>query len=132
MIEEENNGDSVVINDKVDDDDARKKLVSGLKSFLERRNTARSESERVRMEDSIKKAKIPEGESKFMKLNGRADSEDSLWLKPKSQRIFMSFLVFPIGTKLIPRPENPTTLNEDEEGVVQHGNGEYVHCTKVY
>ena len=73
MIEEENNHDNVIIVYKVDDDDAREeKLGSGLKSFLERRNTARSESERVRMEDSIKKAKIPEGESKFMKLNGRA------------------------------------------------------------
>ena len=129
VIEEENNDDNVIINDKVDDDDAREeKLVSGLKSFLERRNTARSESERVKMEDSIKKAKIPEGESKFMKLNGRAPIAKDMVVVETEEPTYIHELprIPDWNEETIPRPENPT-LNEDEEGVVQHGNGEYVH-----
>ena len=129
VIEEENNDDNVIINDKVDDDAREEKLVSGLKSFLERRNTARSESERVKMEDSIKKAKIPEGESKFMKLNGRAPIAKDMVVVETEEPTYIHELprIPDWNEETIPRPENPTTLNEDEEGVVQHGNGEYVH-----
>ena len=131
-IEEENNDDNVIIiNEKVDDDDAREeeKIVrKSLKSFLERRNTARSESERVKMEDSIKKAKIPEGESKFMKLNGRAPIAKDMVVVETEEPTYIHELprIPDWNEETIPRPENPT-LNEDEEGVVQHGNGEYVH-----
>ena len=130
VIEEENNDDNVIIiNEKVDDDAREEELVrKSLKSFLERRNTARSESERVKMEDSIKKAKIPEGESKFMKLNGRAPIAKDMVVVETEEPTYIHELprIPDWNEETIPRPENPT-LNEDEEGVVQHGNGEYVH-----
>ena len=129
VIEEENNDDNVIINEKVDDDAQEEELVrKSLKSFLERRNTARSESERVKMEDSIKKAKIPEGESKFMKLNGRAPIAKDMVVVETEEPTYIHELprIPDWNEETIPRPENPT-LNEDEEGVVQHGNGEYVH-----
>ena len=130
VIEEENNDDNVIIiNEKVDDDAPEEELVrKSLKLFLERRNTARSESERVKMEDSIKKAKIPEGESKFMKLNGRAPIAKDMVIVETEEPTYIHELphIPDWNEETIPRPENPT-LNEDEEGVVQHGNGEYVH-----
>ena len=130
VIEEENNDDNVIIiNEKVDDDAPEEELVrKSLKLFLERRNTARSESERVKMEDSIKKAKIPEGESKFMKLNGRAPIAKDMVVVETEEPTYIHELprIPDWNEETIPRPENPT-LNEDEEGVVQHGNGEYVH-----
>ena len=130
VIEEENNDDNVIIiNEKVDDDAQEEELVrKSLKSFLERRNTARSESERVKMEDSIKKAKIPEGESKFMKLNGGAPIAKDMVVVETEEPTYIHELprIPDWNEETIPRPENPT-LNEDEEGVVQHGNGEYVH-----
>ena len=132
VIEEENNDDNVIIiNEKVDDDDTREEELvrKSLKSFLDRRNTARSESERVKMEDSIKKVKIPEGESKFMKLNGRAPVAKDMVVVETEEPTYIHELprIPDWNEETIPRPENPTTLNEDEEGVVQHGNGEYVH-----
>ncbi|CAL6278776.1 unnamed protein product [Bathycoccus prasinos] len=111
-----------------EEDDAREeKLASGLKSFLERRNVIKAESERTKMEDTIKKAKIPEGESKFMKLKGRAPiASDMVVIETEEPTDFHSLPRIPEwNEETIPRPENP--VQEGDDGGFQHGDGEYVH-----
>jgi len=132
---EENSSDAV--NDEEDEeeknkrdyeeDDAREeKLASGLKSFLERRNSIKAESERTKMEDSIKKAKIPEGESKFLKLKGRAPISDMEVVETEEPTDFHSLPRIPDwNEEIIPRPVNP--VKDDEYDDIEHGNGEYVH-----
>ena len=111
-----------------EEDDAREeKRASGLKSFLERRNVIKAESERTKMTDTIKKAKIPEGESKFMKLEGRAPiASDMVVIETEEPTDFHSLPRIPEwNEETIPRPENP--VQEDDDGGFQHGDGEYVH-----
>jgi len=110
-----------------EEDDAREeKLASGLKSFLERRNVIKAESERTKMEDAIKKAKIPEGESKFLKLKGRAPIADMEVVETEEPTDFHSLPRIPDwNEEIIPRPVNP--VKDDEYDDIEHGNGEYVH-----
>ena len=110
-----------------EEDDAREeKLASGLKSFLERRNVIKAESERTKMEDAIKKAKIPEGESKFLKLKGRAPISDMEEVETEEPTDFHSLPRIPDwNEEIIPRPVNP--VKDDEYDDIEHGNGEYVH-----
>ncbi|CAL6278812.1 unnamed protein product [Bathycoccus prasinos] len=125
---EDNNREEEKNKRDYEEDDAREeKLASGLKSFLERRNVIKAESERTKMEDTIKKAKIPEGESKFMKLEGRAPiASDMVVIETEEPTDFHSLPRIPEwNEETIPRPENP--LQEGDDGGFQHGDGEYVH-----
>ena len=79
------------------------------------------------MEDTIKKAKIPEGESKFMKLKGRAPiASDMVVIETEEPTDFHSLPRIPEwNEETIPRPENP--VQDDDDGGFQHGEVEYVH-----
>ncbi|CAL6288697.1 unnamed protein product [Bathycoccus prasinos] len=79
------------------------------------------------MEDTIKKAKIPEGESKFMKLKGRAPiASDMVVIETEEPTNFHSLPRIPEwNEETIPRPENP--VQESDDGGFQHEDGEYVH-----
>ena len=79
------------------------------------------------MEDTIKKAKIPEGESKFMKLKGSATiASDMVVIETEEPTDFHSLPRIPEwNEETIPRPENP--VQEGDDGGFQHGDGEYVH-----
>jgi hypothetical protein len=121
--------------DYEEDDAKEEKLKSGLDSFLEKRKAVKADSERLRLEDAIKKAKVPVGESKFVNLKGRAPvSNDMVVIETEAPFEFkyLSLLSEDEEDEAIPRPVNPTKDDFEMNENVKHGKGEYVHLHKEF